>query len=82
MHHGRTELDLGDPTTWVWATGPAAHARDVGPRSDHYRTTREGTAPRLGCIDSKIQPSSAREAVAICTSINVLVLMIHYMVSG
>ena len=34
-HHGRTELDLGDPTTQAWAMGAVAHARKVGPRSDH-----------------------------------------------
>ena len=45
---------------------PVAHARKVGPRSDHYRTTRGGVTPRLGRIDSEIQLSSARGAVAIC----------------
>ena len=45
-HHGHTELDLGDPTTQPWAMGPVAHARNVGPRYDHYRTTRGGATPR------------------------------------
>ena len=65
-HHGSTELDLRDPTTSAWAMGPVAHARNVDPRSDHYRTTHGGATPRLGRIDSKIQSSSARGAVAIC----------------
>ena len=70
--HGHTELDLGDPTTWVWAMGPVAHAREVGPRSDHYRTTREGVTPRLCRIDTAIQVGPVREAVTICILINVL----------
>ena len=48
VHQGHTELDLGDPTTQAWAMGPVAHARNVGPRSGHYRTTRKGATPRLG----------------------------------
>ena len=44
--YGRTELNLRVPRTWMWAMGPIAHARDVGPRYDHYHTTREGAAPR------------------------------------
>ena len=48
VHHGRTELDLRDPTTQAWAMGPVAHARNVSPRSDHYRSTRGGATPRLG----------------------------------
>ena len=62
--------------------GPVAHARNVGPRSDHYRTTREGPTPQLCPIDSKFQSSSAREAVTICMLINVLLLRVSYMGSG
>ena len=47
-HYGRTELDIRDPRTSVWAMGPLAHARNVGSRYDHYRTTRRGATPRLG----------------------------------
>ena len=82
VHHGRTELDLGDPTTWAWAMGSVAHARNVGPRSDHYRTTRGGVTPRLCRIDSKFQSSSAREAVTICDLINVLLLRVNYIHGG
>ena len=82
VHQGHNELDLRDPTTWAWAMGPVAHAENVGPRSDHYRTTRGGVTPRLCRIDSKIQSSSAREAVTICTLINVLLLRVSYMGSG
>ena len=80
--YGHTELNLRVAHTWVWAMGPVAHARDVGPRSDHYHTTRGGVTPRLGRIDSKIQSSSAREAVTICTLINVLLWRVSYMHGG
>ena len=30
--YGRTELNLRDLRTWVWAMGPVAHLRNVGPR--------------------------------------------------
>ena len=46
--HGRTELDLRATCTWAWDMGPLAHARNVGSRYDHYRTTRRGATPRLG----------------------------------
>ena len=72
VHHGRTELDLGDPTTQAWAMGPVAHLRDVGPRFGHYRTTRSGVTPRLCRIDTAIQVGPVREAVTICILINVL----------
>ena len=80
--HGHTELDLGDPITQAWAMGPVAHARNVGPRSDQYRSTRGGVTPRLCRIDSKIQSSSAREAVTICILIKVLLLRVSYMDGG
>ena len=82
VHHGRTELDLGDPTTQAWAMGPVAHLRGVGPRSDHYGTTRSGVTPRLVRIGNKFQSSSAREAVTICILINVLLLRVSYIGSG
>ena len=44
--YGRTELNLRVPHTWMWAMGPVAHLRNVGPRYDHYRTTRGGATPR------------------------------------
>ena len=62
--------------------GPVAHAENVGPRSDHYRSTHGGVTPRLCRIDSKFQSSSAREAVTICILINVLLLRVSYMGSG
>ena len=62
--------------------GPVAHAENVGPRYDHYRTTRSRVTPRLCRIDSKFQSSSAREAVTISTLINVLLLRVSYMGSG
>ena len=46
--YGQTELDIRDTRTSVWAMGPLAHARNVGSRYDHYRTTRRGDTPRLG----------------------------------
>ena len=70
--YGSTELDLRDPTTPAWAMGPVAHARNVGPRSGHYRTTRSGVTPRLCRIDTAIQVGPVREAVTICILINVL----------
>ena len=79
VHHGRTELDLGDPTTQAWAMGPVAHLTDVGPRSDHYGTTRSGVTPRLVRIDSKFQSSSAREAITICMLTYALFRRIIYM---
>ena len=66
-HYGRTELDIRDPRTSVWAMGPLAHARNVGSRYDHYGTTRRGATPRLGRIDSKIHSGSTRGAGTICT---------------
>ena len=80
--YGRTELDLRDPTTPAWAMGPVAHARNVGPRSDHYRTTRGGVTPRLCRIDSKIQSSSAREADTICTLLNMILLRVSHIDGG
>ena len=80
--HIHTELDLGDPTTWVWAMGPVAHARNVGPRYDHYHATRNGVTPRLGRIDCKIQSSSARGAVALCMLTIVLFGRMLYMDGG
>ena len=62
--------------------GPVAHAEYVGPRLDHYRTTRGGPTPRLCRIESKFQSISAREAVTLCTLINVLLLRVSYMGSG
>ena len=62
--------------------GPVAHAREVGSRSDHYRTTWSGAAPRSGRIDCKILSSSAREAVTISRLINVLVSRMNYMDGG
>ena len=82
MCYGPVELYIGDPTAWVWAMGPVAHARNVGSRSDHYRTTRGDAAPRSGRIDCKILSGSAREAVAISRLINVLVSRMNYMDGG
>ena len=62
--------------------GPVAHTRNVGSRSDHYRTTRGDAAPRLGRIDCKILSSSAREAATISRLINVLVSRLNYMHGG
>ena len=46
-HHGPTERDLRDPTTWAWAMGPLAHAMNLCSRSDHYRATYRGVTPRF-----------------------------------
>ena len=82
MCYGPVELYIGDPTAWVWAMGPVAHARNVCSRSDHYCTTRGGATPRLCRIDCKILSSSAREAGTISRLINVLVSRMNYMDGG
>ena len=46
--YGRTELNLRDLRTWVWAMGPVAHLRNVGPRQCQDRTTRRGATPQSG----------------------------------
>ena len=46
--YGRTELNLRDLRTWVWAMGPVAHLRNVGPRQSQDRTTRGGATPQPG----------------------------------
>ena len=46
--YGRTGLNLRAPRTWARAMGPVAYLRNVGPRYDHYRTTRGGATPQSG----------------------------------
>ena len=61
-HQGPMELDLGDPTTWVWAMGPLAHAMNLCSRSGHYRTTRGGCDSPIGlnrhCYSSRARARS------------------------
>ena len=55
--YGRTELNLRDLRTWVCVMGSLAHARNVGPRYYHYRTTRGGATP--------MRPPSRAESIFI-----------------